>query len=73
MTVKDSGGGQVWNEKYYLSGSSANINTIIPLGTGAAGTSVSFNDSVQLSISSQTLTFAGGLNTFITATAGASG
>lgn len=73
LTVKDSGGGQVWNEKYFLSGASANVNLILPLGTGGGGNSLSLNDSVQTMNSTQPITFAGGINTFIKATAGASG
>jgi len=34
LTVKDLGGGQVWNERYYLTGTAANINTIPPGGSG---------------------------------------
>jgi hypothetical protein len=32
LTIKDSGGGQVWNEFYYLTGTTANLNLIPPLG-----------------------------------------
>lgn len=32
LTIKDSGGGQVWNEFYYLTGTAANLNLIPPLG-----------------------------------------
>ncbi len=39
LTIKAPGGGQVWNETYYLTGTAANITTIPPGGggTGAAG------------------------------------
>jgi hypothetical protein len=74
LTVKDSGGGQVWNENYFLSGAAANLNAIVPLGIGVGGgLGVSLSDSVQTINSSQTIGFAGALNTFIKATAGASG
>lgn len=34
LTVKDNGGGQVWNENYYFTGTAANLNLIPP---GASG------------------------------------
>ena len=34
LTVKDIGGGQVWNESYYLTGTAANLNLIPPGGSG---------------------------------------
>jgi hypothetical protein len=38
LTVKDVGGGQVWNECYILSGTAANINLIPPAGrSGCTG------------------------------------
>src|SRR5271157_281352 len=36
LTVKAVNGGQVWNENYYLTGTAANINTILP-GSSTAG------------------------------------
>lgn len=33
LTVKDIGGGQVWNENYYLTGTAANLNLIAPGGS----------------------------------------
>lgn len=33
LTVKSSGGSQVWNENYYFTGTSANVNLILPSGT----------------------------------------
>jgi hypothetical protein len=35
LTIKDSGGGQVWNESYYLTGTAANLNLIPPVGSGS--------------------------------------
>jgi hypothetical protein len=32
LTIKDVAGRQVWNEKYYLTGTAANLNTITPTG-----------------------------------------
>jgi len=38
LTVKDQGGGQVWNENYQFSGTAANLNTIPPAGSLIAST-----------------------------------
>jgi hypothetical protein len=41
LTVKGSGGGQVWNEMYYLTGTAANLNVLLPsCGPGAGGMTV---------------------------------
>lgn len=32
LTVKDAGGGQVWNETYTLTGTAVNISLILPSG-----------------------------------------
>lgn len=40
LTVKDVHGGQVWNETYYLTGTAANINTILPTGPPGSGGSL---------------------------------
>lgn len=34
LTVKASGGGQIWNESYYLTGTAVNLNTYPPGGSG---------------------------------------
>jgi hypothetical protein len=53
LTIKDSGGGQVWNEFYYLTGTSANLNLIPPLGN-PPGT-------VPLTVTAVTTTSGGGV------------
>lgn len=42
LTIKASNGGQVWNENYYLTGTAANINTILPAGRGVSASPVAF-------------------------------
>ena len=83
LTIKAPGGGQVWNETYYLTGTAANITTIPPGGggTGAAGSLIlqtnGVNNSNQLlenlvQGSNITLTNVAGATTFnvaITSTA----
>lgn len=32
LTIKDNEGTQIWNEKYFLTGTAANINLIAPQG-----------------------------------------
>lgn len=41
LTVKDAGGGQCWNEFYFLTGTAANLTLIPPVGTGCPGQSAS--------------------------------
>lgn len=36
LTIKDIGGRQVWNERYYLTGTAANVNSILP-GSSTSG------------------------------------
>jgi hypothetical protein len=36
LTLKSSGGGQVWNEQYYLTGTAVNLNTYPPGGSGGS-------------------------------------
>jgi hypothetical protein len=36
LTIKDNGGRQVWNENYYLTGTAANINQVLP-GSSTSG------------------------------------
>lgn len=40
LTVKANGGGQVWNEQYYLTGTAANLNLIPPGSQGPPVTTV---------------------------------
>lgn len=35
LTIKDSGQGQVWNESYYLTGTAANLNLVLPASSGS--------------------------------------
>lgn len=37
FTVKGNGGGQIWNENYFLTGTAANLNTIPPACSGNVG------------------------------------
>jgi hypothetical protein len=43
LTIKDSGGGQVWCENYYLTGTAANLNLIPPGGSGPGPVTVTTN------------------------------
>jgi hypothetical protein len=43
LTIKDSGGGQVWCENYYLTGTAANLNLIPPGGSGPGPVTVVSN------------------------------
>jgi hypothetical protein len=52
LTVKDSGGGQVWNEFYYLTGTAANLNLTPPLGGGGG---------IALTVTAVTTTSGGGV------------
>lgn len=36
LTIKALGGGQVWNENYYLTGTAANLNVVLP-GSSSSG------------------------------------
>jgi hypothetical protein len=48
LTVKALGGGQVWNENYYLTGTAANINTFPPGGSGCGGSGMQQGQTLTL-------------------------
>jgi hypothetical protein len=78
LTVKDVGGGQVWNETYYLTGTAANINLVAP-GSGPSGPVLfpiplpAIPDSIQTVSATALIGFPTTANTMIEAIAGAGG
>ena len=80
LTVKDNHGSQVWNENYYLTGTAANVNLVLP-GSGSAGTiffpvfpsGAATPDSVQSIAATSLVGFAGATNTLVKAVGGAGG
>src|ERR1700679_826994 len=58
LTVKGPGGGQVWNEMYYLTGTAANLNVLLP--SCGPGTSMTTTASLGARTGLLGYTFAGG-------------
>lgn len=82
LTVKDNHGGQVWNENYYLTGTAANINSVLPgsgsvgviyFPTGGGGGGGGGVDTIQTFSASGLVSFPANANTFVEATAGGGG
>jgi hypothetical protein len=75
LTVKDLGGRQVWNENYFLTGTAANLNTVLP-GSGPPGAIyipsavILGADSVQSIAVTSGVGFAAALNSLIEVTSG---
>jgi hypothetical protein len=75
LTIKDAGGGQVWNETYFFTGAAANLNVVLPSGSTIPifiPQGIGTDTTVQVSTSGA-FTMPSSWNLVIEATAGAGG